>query len=257
MWRYLECSVTGPSHVAAARPCQDRSAIRLTGSDPPAHLIACVADGAGSAEFGGDGAEIACRVMADCAELQLNRQPDLAAIEHRHIVEWCEQAREHIRAEVAVRDSTARQFATTLCAAIVAPRQALFFQIGDGAIVLRRNGVLGTVFWPQSGEFANSTNFLTADNYRRHLAIHHYTGSVEELALLTDGMERMSLNFERRTPHPPFFQPIFQALHQTTDMQRLRDEMRQFLLSDPVRVRSNDDKTIIIATRDTDHTEAR
>ena len=61
------------------------------------------------------------------------------------------------------------ELASTLCAAIVAPERSCFFQIGDGAMILRRNGVYGVVFWPQTGEYANSTNFLTSHQYDSQL----------------------------------------------------------------------------------------
>jgi hypothetical protein len=70
------------------------------------------------------------------------------------------------------------------------------------------------------------------------------------VALFTDGLERLALRFDCRTPHIPFFDPLFRALRTASDLQSLNDGLRQFLASDSVQIRSDDDKTLILASRD-------
>ena len=108
------------------------------------------------------------------------------------------------------------------------------------------------VFWPQSGEYANSTNFLTTDNYQSLLEYLQVEGAFTDVALLTDGMEMMSLDFSSKTPHLPFFNPLLKTLKEADDSQDLGEDLRRFLQSDSVRSRSDDDKTIIVATRHAD-----
>lgn len=249
MWRYLACGVAGPDHQQSGGDLQDRNRVQVVQNDSQVALVACVADGAGSAEFGGEGAEIACHVVASNAVDHFRAARSHEPPDRTEIIRWCDFARFEIERNAEARESASRQFATTLCFALVASDWATFFQIGDGAIIVRRNGALGTVFWPQSGEFANSTNFITSDDYQDHLEFCVTSIRVDEVALLTDGMERMSLCFDSRTPYVPFFGPIFDAMHGPSDDARLSAELQAFLVSEPVQNRSHDDKTIIIASR--------
>ena len=65
--------------------------------------------------------------------------------------------------------------------------------------------------WPQHGEYANTTNFVTQDNITE--AMEFETGPpVNELALFSDGIERLVLDLSTRTVHSPAFRPIFEWL---------------------------------------------
>jgi hypothetical protein len=165
------------------------------------------------------------------------------------VVEWCDQARAKLAEDAMSRGADLRELATTLCAAIISPTRSFFFQIGDGAIVLNRNGIWGIAFWPQSGEYANTTNFLTSNEYRNFLQFSATANGFSDVALLTDGMERLALRFDSRTPHRPFFEPLFQALRTDNNSRDLAEDLRKFLQSESVRSRSDDDKTLILASR--------
>jgi hypothetical protein len=61
-------------------------------------------------------------------------------------------------------DLKAQDFACTLLAAVIGQNQSVFFQLGDGAMVQSLAGekdLYHCICWPQQGEYANSTNFLT------------------------------------------------------------------------------------------------
>jgi len=162
---------------------------------------------------------------------------------------WCEDARQAIEIGAESRECKAREFATTLCTAIVTPTRSCFFQIGDGAMILGSGGVYGVVFWPQSGEYANSTNFLTAEKFQDNLEFLAITSPISDLALFTDGIERLALLFDGHTPHPPFFEPLFKTLRSTASPEDLSEDLRRFLQSESVGARSDDDKTLVLASR--------
>jgi len=249
VWRHLGHSLQGASHKGEDSPCQDSHAVRIFGDAPDCALVACVADGAGSAKYGGEGSAIVCeRIVANGAAF-FESCGNFDSLQVEDVESWCNDARQTIEAVAELRECKIREFATTLCAAIVTPSRSCFFQIGDGAMILCSGGVYGVVFWPQSGEYANSTNFLTAKNFQDHLEFLATTIAISDLALFTDGLERLALLFDCQTPHPPFFEPLFQTLRSTDDPEDLSKDFCHFLESDSVAARSDDDKTLVLASR--------
>jgi hypothetical protein len=157
--------------------------------------------------------------------------------------------------EACLRNLDVREFACTLLTAIVAPRHAAFAQVGDGAIVVWRENAYQTVFWPQTGEYANTTYFLTNPDYEDRLEFRILEEEVEELALFTDGLQMLALHYQSRTVHGPFFAPMFQALHRAANAEELDGPLVRFLTSRAVNDRTDDDKTLILATRRACHDE--
>jgi hypothetical protein len=218
-------------------------------------LVACVADGAGSAKYSDLGSAIICNTIVESASTFLNAGGSLDELQREDVLRWCEEARTRIQQEAGVRNCEVRELASTLCAAIVAPERSCFFQIGDGAMILRRNGVYGVVFWPQTGEYANSTNFLTSHQYDSQLEFISIETRCSDIALMTDGLERLALRFDTQTPHVPFFDPFFRAIRAAKEFTSLNDALQTFLASEPVRERSDDDKTLILASFVNEETE--
>lgn len=220
----------------------------LGGEETPS-FIGCVADGAGSSEYSDEGSSIACDTVIEMATAFFEKSGSFGGLTEEEIITWCHKIREQIRHLAEDRESTPREFATTLCVALLSPGGSAFFQIGDGAIVARRSESFGVVFWPQSGEYANTTMFLTGNDYEKHLQFYAAEGDFTDVALMTDGIERLALSFEGQNPHAPFFQPLFGALHSATDHDALTQDLRLFLDSDSMKVRSDDDKTVVLATK--------
>jgi serine/threonine protein phosphatase PrpC len=212
-------------------------------------LIACVSDGAGSAKHSAVGSLVVCNAVVESVDAFLEAGGKMTDVAATNALEWIELARRRIEEEANSRDARPTDFAATICAAILSPQGSCFFQIGDGAIVLRHRGVSGVVFWPESGEYVNTTTFITSKEYRDRLQFFVTERTYDQVALFTDGIERIALRFDSLTPHPPFFEPLFQALATLENWQGLGDNLEQFLKSESVCRRSDDDKTLILATR--------
>ena len=105
------------------------------------------------------------------------------------------------------------------------------------------------VFWPESGEYVNMTHFVTDPHFERHVEFECCDEPIEEAALLTDGLQRLVLDFALHRPHGPFFAPAFQTLRACGDPRQLAAPLREFLGSSLVDERSDDDRTLILATR--------
>src|SRR5688572_23621361 len=150
--------------------------------------------------------------MLQSAATYLATRRNFASLKPEQVLRWCEAARKMIGNYADSKQHQVKDYATTLCVAIVSGEGSVFFQIGDGAIITRRGETLGVVFWPQSGEYVNTTNFLTSKDFQEHIQILMASGGFSDVALMTDGIERLALKFDTFTPHLPFFQPLFRAL---------------------------------------------
>jgi Protein phosphatase 2C len=248
VWRPIAQSILGPSHATDNCPCQDSHSLRIAGERSTPTLIACVADGAGSAAHSDVGSRIVCDTVMDCAAAFVAAGGRLDHLQRTDVIRWCEDARQRVQQEATARNCEVRELASTLCAAIIAPGHCCFFQIGDGAMIIRRHGVYGVVFWPQTGEYANSTNFLTSNLFESQLEFASFESGCSDVALMTDGLERLALRFDSQTPHVPFFEPFFRAIRASENYTGLNESLQAFLASQPVRERSDDDKTLILAS---------
>ncbi len=239
MWKLVYGSVTGTSHAHSGQPCQDYCAGGVAGST----LFAACADGAGSAELSHLGSKAAVELfMQNAASLE-------SALTREQIESWVDAARARVLEMAAANDTTPRQLACTLLAAIVGENWAAFVQIGDGAIVFDGPEGYELAFWPDTGEYANTTRFLTEDDYRANLRIEIIERRVTELAVFTDGLQMLALNFGQSKVHDRFFAPLFRTVKNGPDEGTLRDSLLEFMGSKRVNDRTDDDKTLLLATR--------
>lgn len=253
-WKCIHGSVVGTSHVDDDLPCQDHCEAKVTDVDGEVALVACVADGAGSASHSETGSLTACRTFQSLVADHGWRLSELGPKEFEESFEgvavtWCRQIRSAIETEANTLNVPVRQLACTFLGAVVFGDQAGFVQIGDGAIAIQMNTVTGVVFWPQSGEYANTTNFLTDDDFQRNLLCQVVNGRVHEVAMFSDGLERMILNFAERTVHNPFLSPLYEKLREVADSTQLIDPLKTFLGSEQVNERTDDDKSLVLAAR--------
>jgi hypothetical protein len=251
-WRIVQASVTGVTHRNSGTECQDACVVQqLFTPDGIPVLTLVAADGAGSATRSREGAERACQILlAECANwlaqaTEDDWQPTVA-------LSWLHLVQASLAQHAADAGLPLREFACTLLGAIVAPDRALFLQIGDGAIVIGTEDGYQPVFWPQGGEYPNETWFVTDVNAASRLECTTLTESIDEIALLTDGLQSLALHYQSRQAHEPFFRPMFQSLRDYPEagcLEALTQALEQFLDSPAVNQRTHDDKTLILATR--------
>ena len=249
-WKIASASVAGTSHHSASKSCEDCHATSMvTGSNEAEILVAIAADGAGSAAHGGTGARLICEAFCSHFQEKL-KTADLSHLRLEDIKEVVSAARARVYRESSILNVEPRELAATMVAAVVGPQVALFRQIGDGAIVIGQDDGYGVVFWPDAGEYANMTRFVSDADAFEYL---HYDmrTAPDEVALFTDGIQRLALVFSTKSAHSPFFAPMFTQLRSaSTDvLESLPTKLAGFLDSDVVNQRTDDDKTLILATR--------
>ena len=101
----------------------------------------------------------------------------------------------------------AREYSSTLLVAVATPHATIVGQIGDGAIVVD-DGLLRAATWPQQGEYANVTHFLVQDDAMDQLVTAE-AGPAQRIAVFSDGLQNLALQYETKTPYEPFFTPFF------------------------------------------------
>ena len=252
-WRYVRASVPGVAHLASGTECQDACAARLlraANADPV--LALAVADGAGSAAESRAGAELACQTLLAEFEAWLAQDPAAWDWSPTTAEMLLQRVRTTLEQRAAEANQPVREFACTLLGAVVAADRALFLQIGDGAIVIGSGDGYRPVFWPQGGEYANETHFVTDPNAATRLECIVLIEPVAEIALLSDGLQLLALHYQSRQAHAPFFRPLFQRLRahpETGCPAELAAALERFLATPAINQRTHDDKTLILATR--------
>jgi hypothetical protein len=248
-WKLLGGSVVGTSHERLGELCQDYAQGVVVSAGQSSCLIIACADGAGSAPNASLGAKVACLGFIRLVSESVRDGLSLHEIDARQMRDWYARVRGQLSLEASLLGSDIREFACTLLTAIVGDDAAIFSQIGDGAIIYRNGEDFTTAFWPQTGEYANTTFFLTGPNFEEELAFRSLGQRVDELAVFTDGLQPLALHYASRTVHAPFFEPMFDSLRRSTDIDSLDGLLKQFLKSKPVIDRTDDDKTLVLATR--------
>jgi hypothetical protein len=98
----------------------------------------------------------------------------------------------------------------------------------------------------------NQTNFIVQDNYLSVLEFLSFDERVDRIALFTDGIEQIVLDFRSQTVNPPYLRPIFEWLAKTELPQKEgpSTSLVAFLTSPIINSRTDDDKTLVMAIRE-------
>ena len=253
IWRIAFASTIGTSHEKNGLPCQDACACNLIqAKDGTEILLAIASDGAGSAIKSEIGSKLSVESFIQNFSSIIN-QEGFQGFAKDDILDWITSIREQISILAEKESLSIRDFACTLVACIIGAEEAIFFQIGDGAIVVAETESqdYGYVFWPQHGEFANQTNFITQDNFKEALQFEVINKRFVQVALFTDGIERLVLDFQTQAVHSPAFNSIFHWLSNIddNDVSAHCSVISSYLNSDFINNRTDDDKSLIMAVR--------
>ncbi len=243
-WGVLAESAAGTSHIARGIVCQDVCRTRSFGDENDWIAIA-ISDGAGSAEHSQIGAGIVC----DSFLSTLSRRWPIVPRTREDMLEFYTLARAEIFAEAVQRGFEPSALACTALLGIAGPECAMFGQLGDGAIVIGRDGEYRMPIWCVEGEYVNETEFITGNGYSEALQFAAFDERISEIAILTDGLQHLAIDFAERRPHAGFFQPFFESLRASARTGDLRVSLLEFLSSPRVNERTDDDKTLALAIR--------
>jgi hypothetical protein len=251
-WRYVRASVIGTSHVSTEKKCQDTNEVLATTDSTGEEILVLVAsDGAGSSEMSGEGSQLVCKEFVSIVETYFTDGGNFTQINPELLDQWTNGIHEAIREMASASERIPRDFACTFLALIVGQASAIAAQIGDGAIAVGTAGTYEPVIWPQSGEYVNTTYFITDDNFINNLRVTPISRPVDEVAVFTDGIQMLALHYATQTVFEPFFLPMFDILRKEPPGERhnLNKSLAEYLNSSLINERTDDDKTLILATR--------
>jgi len=252
-WRYAHASVIGAAHVNQNTVCQDRFICRTIEIDGAEILIAAVADGAGSTTSGQTGAEIACDFFVEQAtEYLKSTNASVKSLKEEFGKRWISYLQAKIATVAIEKEKPVREFASTFVGAIVGETSAAFYQIGDGAIVYSVNGAAGSYSFgiePAESEYVNTTDFITDVAAAERLRFTFIEEAIEDLILFSDGIFGVAVDYQTAKPHEPFLMPMIAPLRTRKKIDGLNEKLEIFLASTKINEKTDDDKTIILASR--------
>ena len=249
-WTWACASHVGTSHLRSGQRLQDAYSCFSVNVAERDYFVGVVSDGAGSAKYGGEGASLVCRTMSVAARRFLTGPgglPSPTAIEF-----WVDEARDRIYKAASNRGAEVRDFAATLVFALSVDGRSVFAHVGDGCAVARSQatGEWIAPTWPDHGEYASMTSFVT-DQPVAKVRITVVEESFDVIALFSDGIERMVLDMATRKPAERFFSvvsaPIINSRVPFGKDSQLSAQLRDYLGSEQVCNRTDDDKTLLLA----------
>lgn len=247
-WVVLSASVQGARHIQSALPCQDAHAYRVIDAFT---LVAAVADGLGSAVFAQAGAELATGGAVAYIEQELGKAiPGDEAGWTQLVREGFLAACDRLKEEAQKNQAELRDYDTTLILAILTDDWLVTGHIGDGAVVASmEDSDLIVVSVPQNDEYVNVTFPLTMPDMINIAEFKARPARVNALALMSDGMQHVSIHSIDNTPHQPFFEPLFRQLPGVKDMHKASQNLAEFMASERISSHTDDDKTLILIGR--------
>lgn len=241
-------SVTGTGHLRRGIERQDQVFHRTEAG----FSIAVVSDGAGSAPNSALGALVTTRTVTVAATwrlLQMACPPDAEALGDI-LTGATVAARRSLELMASQTGEPLGSYANTLLLAIQTESLLGAVQIGDGGIVVSDCQVGYRLFTsPQRGEYANQTTFITSRDWRESLELRVQEERPRNLAMFSDGLQNLVIESATEQPFRPFFNNVFQWLEKQSDPRKAETELASLLRSPRVTAKSDDDITLLLATR--------
>jgi hypothetical protein len=251
-WSWIGACSIGTSHLASGTGCDDAGACVEIDTQNGSTLIAVVSDGAGSASLSKLGSHIVSTGFCRSALRFARRGGKAKDLDEEIASEWLDDLRDRIEQASIRQNSPRRSFAATLLGCMIQSDGIAIVHVGDGAcaIHLRAEPHWQVPSWPVQGEYASTTNFVT-DDPEPIINLSYVSGDITEVALFSDGLERLALDFATKKAFSPFFNSMFKTFPDEGSgrYRQLSRDLRTFLDGPSIIQRTDDDKTLIMARR--------
>lgn len=250
-WTWAGASERGTSHETTDDPKQDTVAVAEYSDGAASVMVMVVCDGAGSAKFSDIGSRIACYSAHRLIRSHIEDGKSISSIDKDLAEKWLLNIRQNIVAKCDSLETPPRELATTITIAILGVEFAILLMVGDSPCVLHNDGSWIAPIWPQRGEYANQTYFVTQDLPLR-FEFSTIRKKINRCAIFSDGIEKLVMREKGKQVYQPFFDSAFHELTSDASAGRNREISRnisRFLSSDRVNQLTDDDKSLAIASR--------
>lgn len=249
-WKAIGHSVIGAAHLIAAKACEDAIKYAVIPNANDEILICCASDGAGSAAYAAWASDFttyrALDILSEAATCD-------ATVTEGTIYALAEDIYAGLNDEAMATETPLNEYSCTLLGCYITKERAIFFQIGDGAIIRNDGtGFYTVAWWPQNGEYQNTTSFVVDDPAFGNLNVMVLDEQINEVSIFSDGLQMLALNTERQDVHQPFFNDLFKVLRTANDPDKvgvLNRKLAEYLNSRQINERTDDDKTLFLASR--------
>ena len=237
-WRIAKASIIGSGHIGANMPCQDSHYVMQIGDT----LIAAVSDGLGSAAH----SEIGSKIASEQAVTHIANYFDSLKPPEKRLQWWpfSDKPEPKTQPQPDTLETVCRTAFTVARDAVGVRATA------DGAVVgIFEDETTRTLSTPDNGEFINVTMPLTSADYLTHLRFNHKAEALRGVALMSDGVQPMCINYKTGEAYDGFFRPIIQWLR-TLNLVDTDVSMQKLLDTPRFRQKSDDDMTLVLALRE-------
>jgi len=253
-WKAVARSSPGTSHQHQGIACQDYASYQVFEDV----IVGAVADGAGSAKYAEVGSQLAVettlKFLSDYLEKRKKSSgqkysPPLSEEEAENLFgKTVTQVQRELSKQAVSRDCFAKDLACTLLVFIATPNWIAAMQIGDGFIVVHpeNSEEYQLLFQPDKGEFTNETAFIMSPNAVGEMQIRVIAENPKFICASTGGLQKIAIRFSDWQPFPLFFQPFEEYLRETDDPETEDQYLHDFLNSERLNQRTNDDKTLLL-----------
>jgi len=257
-WKAVARFTEGTSHQHQGVVCQDYADYRVFDDDV---VVGAVADGAGSAKYAETGSKLAVeRTLKFLSKISNYLQKRRRSCWQKYSQQLSDEeagklfgktvnyVQKKLSKEAVSMDCSIKDFACTLLVFIATPHWIAAMQIGDGFIVVHpeNSEEYQLLFQPDKGEFANETAFITSPNALGEMHIKVIAEKPKFICASTDGLEKVAIRFSDWQPFSRFFEPFEEYLRQTDDPETEDQYLKDFLNSERLNQRTDDDKTLLL-----------
>jgi len=236
-------SVIGTSHLTTETPCHDAHAYRILSDD--LGYVACVSDGMGSASNAELGSSTASLFIVDFLKEKLH--PGLTDDEVILLIKEGYVQVNHLLEETAeLHELNVRDLNATLLVYISIKDRQFFGQVGDCTAIGKSSDTYKVLVPQQRGEYANATFSICNMESIENGLYEKCDGFYPMVALMSDGVESISVSAKDSTVSSLFFDPFFKVFsHQNYNQAEVQKSLERFLQSERINKKTDDDKTLL------------
>ena len=249
-WNIIGASVQGTAHIKSNLPCQDAHNYKIV---QDLAVILAVADGLGSALKSHEGARLATNIAVATIESTITENIPVDEESWIQVIRNSfSQTQSKLKAYAEENNTSLREYGTTLIVVVVTDEFLAIGHIGDGsAVALFEDESLVTICPPQKTEYINQVAPLTLPNALEIARFSVQKTKIKSLAIFSDGIQHLSINNLDHTPYVGFFIPLFNQISMIEDSYAASQSLADFLASERVCSKTDDDKTLILIGRKT------